>query len=975
MKILKSIVLFFFLICLDQANGQNRFATYGTDESNGYKYTFYENDPLKSRFYTLKNGLTVILSANNTEPRIQTIIATKAGGKNDPATNTGLAHYLEHMLFKGTDKYGTWNYEKEKVFLDKIDELYEQYNQEKDSLKRKEIYAQIDKASLEASKYSIANEFDKMYTSMGAKGTNAFTSEEVTAYINDIPSNQLHKFLEIEEERYRNPVFRLFHTELETVYEEKNIGLDDDGNQQRETLYKDLFKSHAYGTQTIMGKTEHLKNPSLKAIRDYYNTYYVPNNMVMILSGDLDYDLTIEMIDKHFGKMIQKPVPEYKYTIEYPRARPREHTIVGPQAESVLFGYRLRLRNSKERTLLKVVDLLLSNSEAGLIDLNLNKKQKVLYSYCSPQIMKDYSVHYFYGQPNTSQSLLAVKNLLLEQIEKIKNGEFDTSLLKSLIANERVDNMKTFESNAGRAFELLDVFTMGTNYMDFLNVPYQMNQLSKKEIVAFANEHYNQDYCVVYKTIGTPEKKEKIVKPQISNVKLNRDKESTFVKNITSEEVDEINPVYIDYPKEISIGKINNSPLWYVPNKENDLFTLYYVVDLGKYHDKKLPFAMDYLNYIGTDKYTAEEISKKFYSLACSYGVSSGGKESYVYLSGLQENFEEALDLFEHLLNNASPDEHALSNLKQRNIAQRENNKKSKRYLAGALASYARYGKDNPYTYGLSNEELKSLTSSELITKIKELTSFQHKIYYYGPESETTLTKIISSKHDSKSLKSLPKLHEFKEQEQNNKVYFTHYDMVQANINWIGIGDAYNLENSAKIKLFNSYFGEDMSSVVFQNIREAKALAYSTYAAYYEPSDKEKNCGITAFVGTQADKLDDAIKAMNELMKKLPESNTSFEQSKESILSKIRTERINKTSLFFNYANNLKFDIKEDKRHAIYHQIEEMTFDDIKDFHKAWFKNNDFIYAIMGSNEIIKKEQLEKYGEVITLNIDDLLNY
>jgi predicted Zn-dependent peptidase len=970
-----TLLTFITLFLFAPAHAQKRFSTYGSDKSNGYTYKFYENDPLKTRFYTLENGLTVILSVNKAKPRIQTIIATKAGGKNDPETNTGLAHYLEHMLFKGTDKYGTDNFEKEKKYLDKIDALYEEYNREKDSLKRIEIYAQIDKASLNASKYSIANEYDKMLTSMGAKGTNAFTSQEVTAYINDIPSNQLHKFLEIEQERLRNPILRLFHTELEAVYEEKNISLDNDGNLQREQMYRDLFRRHTYGTQTILGKTEHLKNPSLKAIREYFNTYYVPNNMVVILSGDLDYDNTIEMVDKHFGSMVKKEVPEYKFELEYPRAKPREYTITGPQAESVMLGYRLKLRNNKERTLLKVVDLLLSNSEAGLIDLNLNKSQKVLSAYCTPIEMKDYSIHAFVGQPNSGQSLGEVKNLLLSELDKIKKGKFDTSLLKSLIANERVSNMGTFESNSGRAYTHLELFYMGYDYMDYLNIPYEMSQLTKEEIMDFANNYYTQDYCIVNKVQGKSNEREKIVKPVISNVNLNRDKESTFVRDITTEGVEDIEPEFINYEKAIQISTVHKSPLWYVQNKDNELFTLYYVVELGKLHDLKMPFAMDYLNYIGTEKYSAEEISKKFYSLACSYGVSTSGKESYVYLSGLQENFNEALTLFEHLLSNAQADETALKNLKERNIMQRENSKKSKRYLAQALSSYARYGKVNPVTYNLTNDELNQLSSSELISRIKNLTAYKHKIYYYGPENIKSIGMKITEQHVQRSTIALPKIHKFKPLVQENKVYFTNYDMVQASINWIATGDDYSAENSAKIKLFNAYFGQDMSSVVFQNIREAKALAYSTYAVYYEPSEKEDKCGIAAYIGTQADKLDDAISGMNELFKDLPESETSFQQSKESLLTKIRTERINKTSLFFNYANKLKFGFEEDPRHAIFHNVEALEFDDIKDFHKQWFKQNKFVYAIMGSKEKINTKELSKYGEVIYLSIEDLLNY
>src|SRR5690554_2813599 len=264
--------------------------------SNGYTYQYVENDPSGARFYTLKNGLTVILSPSKKEPRIQTYIAVKAGSKTDPATHTGLAHYLEHMLFKGTDKYGSLDWEKEKPLLDKIESLYEEYNSTTDESERKLIYQEIDRVSGQAAKYAIANEYDKIMSGMGAQGTNAFTSVEQTVYTEDIPSNVVDKFLTVQAERFRNPVLRLFHTELEAVYEEKNRSLDSDGSKVFEEMFAQLFPNNNYGKQTTIGTIEHLKNPSLVEIRKYYENYYVPNNMAIIMAGDFNPDDVIKSV-------------------------------------------------------------------------------------------------------------------------------------------------------------------------------------------------------------------------------------------------------------------------------------------------------------------------------------------------------------------------------------------------------------------------------------------------------------------------------------------------------------------------------------------------------------------------------------------------------------------------------------------------------------------------------------------------------
>src|SRR5580698_8068106 len=292
-------------------------------QKNKYAYVTVPNDPTNGRIYTLPNGLTVYISQYKAEPRIQALIATKAGSKFDPHDATGLAHYLEHMLFKGTDKYGTADYAKEKPLLNEIDSLFEQYRHITDTAQRTAMYHKIDSVSQLASHYAIANEYDKMMTAIGSRGTNAFTSVEQTVFQEDIPSNELEPYLQIESDRFQNPEMRLFHTELEAVYEEKNRNLDNDDEKVYEAQNALLFKKHPYGTQTTIGTIHDLKNPSLKDIINYFHTYYVPNNLVMSLSGDVNPDTAIREIDKYFGSYPSKPVPNFD--------PPKEDPITAPE--------------------------------------------------------------------------------------------------------------------------------------------------------------------------------------------------------------------------------------------------------------------------------------------------------------------------------------------------------------------------------------------------------------------------------------------------------------------------------------------------------------------------------------------------------------------------------------------------------------------------------------------------------------------
>ena len=415
-------------------------------------YESVANDPLNARVYTLDNGMKVYLSSYKEAPRVQTSIAVKAGSKNDPADATGLAHYLEHMLFKGTDKFGSLDYEKEKILLEKIENLYEEYRgiSMADTNKRDLIWNQIDSISGEAAKLCIANEYDKMLSGIGAKGTNAYTSNERTVYINDIPSNQIETWLEIEAERFRMPIFRLFHTELETVYEEKNRALDSDGSKMFEALMIGLFPNHQYGTQTTIGTINHLKNPSLKEIRKYYNKYYVPNNMALCMSGDFDYDEVINLVNKHFGSFERKEDPKFNVISEEKINEPKIIDVYGPEAERLYVGYRLNGADSEDANLLRMVDMVLSNTSAGLIDINVNQAQKAVGAGCFPYILNDYSIHGFYASPTSGQSLENVKDVLISQLDEIKRGNFPDWILDAIISDLKLEQIKKYESNNGR---------------------------------------------------------------------------------------------------------------------------------------------------------------------------------------------------------------------------------------------------------------------------------------------------------------------------------------------------------------------------------------------------------------------------------------------------------------------------------------------------------------------------------------------
>lgn len=948
-------------------------------ESAGYKYRYVENDPSQSRFYTLPNGLTVILSAKHDEPRVQSYIAVKAGSKTDPANHTGLAHYLEHMLFKGTDQFGTLDYAKEKPLLDIIDGLYEDYNHTNDEEKRTIIYRKIDSVSNEAAKFAIANEYDKLVASIGAKGSNAFTSFEQTVYLEDIPSNAIDKYLAIQAERFRNPVFRIFHTELEAVYEEKNISLDSDSRKLFEKVFSSLFQNHNYGLQTPIGTVEHLKNPSLLEIRKYFENYYVPNNMGIIMVGDFNMDEMIAKIDANFGYMKPKTVTPYTFKPEPTRNSPTIGKVIGPEPGRVMVGYRLPGSHSEDAQLLELVGSILTNGTAGLIDLNLVQQQKLLAGYGFPYVLQDYSMLILLGMPTEGQSLEQVKDLLIGQINALKNGDFSNDLIASISNNTKKSNLMVFDSYSSLANNLMESFTTNIDWASQLQFDENITQITKEDIIRFANQYLNEDYVVIYKEQGEDENKIQVDKPNITPVEVNREAQSDFFKTIAAMPENKIMPQWLDYDQDIQKGKVGKYELLSVQNQSNDLFNLYYHYETGSHADLKLSYAAQYLDYLGTNKHSAKEIKEAFYQLASNYGVNVNTEETFIYLSGLQENFEATLKLFNDLIQYAEADEAALEAFKARILTARANNKEDKGMIMRGLNSYAEYGPDNPFNYDLSNEEIQALTSTELLTALRNLLNYDHKVLYYGPVANKHISKKIAQLHKApKKWMPLPEIKEFKqlsEDGQGSKVYFAQYPMVQAEVSFLRNAGTYNESLAPTIQLFNEYFGGGMGSIVFQSIRESKALAYSTYSFFRTASRPNRDNTVMAYVGTQADKFQAAVDAMHELFEELPSSQKGFSTSKNSIVKKMETDRVIKQNILFNYLNAQRFQRNYDIRKIVHDQVPGLTFNDLVQFHANNFKNKSFIYCIVADDEVLSQETMSKYGPVKELSLEEIFGY
>ncbi|MCE4066616.1 insulinase family protein [Chryseobacterium gleum] len=943
-------------------------------DKNHYEYITVTHDENNVRIYTLKNGLKVFLAQNFDAPRIQTFIPVRTGSNNDPADNTGLAHYLEHMMFKGTSKIGTQNWEKEKELLDQISALYEEHKAEQNPEKKKEIYKKIDEISQEASQYTIANEYDKAISSLGASGTNAHTWFDETVYKNNIPNNELEKWLKIEKERFSEIVLRLFHTELESVYEEFNRAQDNDTRLVSYELMDALFPTHPNGQQTTLGKPEHLKNPSMKAIHKYFDEYYVPNNYAMVLVGDLDFEKTIRLIDQYFGTLPYKELPKKNPAIEQPLTGIVTRTVKSPTTPRTQIAWRTESYGTREAMLADIAANILSNrGEAGLLDLHINQTQKMLWAQAFSVGLRQYGYFSIVAVPKETQTLEEAKNMVLDEIELIKKGDFPDWMLPAIINDFKLQRMKGLETAEGLATTLYDSYIKGRTWEQELNEMDEYASFTKEDVVNFANDFFRENYVVVNKEKGVNDKLIRVENPGITPVKINRDVQSEFLKEILADKTEDIKPEFIDYQKEIITDQLNGKKLSFVKNKYNDIAQLHFIFPMGSDHDRDLGISTQLLQYLGTDTLSPEELKKEFFKIGISNDFKTTNDQLTISLSGLEENIEKGIDLLQHWMHDVKPDQEIYNQFIGTVLENHQAVKKDKNRIITALNNYTKLGSNSRFTDVISKEELENSNAEVFTDRMKKLFKYPYQVFFYGKDFEN-FKEYIGRYVEPESLQ-IPDAKEYPEPATGGNVNFINYDMVQMEMSKIGKGNEVNPNHFGKINVFNEYFGRGLSSIVFQEIRESKSLAYSAYVSYAANSELNHPDYVTTYIGTQPDKLMIAVDTLNELMTELPEVPIQFENAKNAALKQIASTRVTRNNIFFNTLRLRKLNIYHDFRKDIYEQIQSLKFEDIKHFYHTEIKPVQFNTAIIGKKENLDMEAVNKMGTFKEVSLKDIFGH
>ncbi len=940
--------------------------------------TFAQMAPqLKVKKFTLENGLTVYLNEDHSKPEVFGAVVVKAGSKNDPKEFTGTAHYFEHMMFKGTDKIGTLNWPAEKVYLDSMSVLYDSLSVTKNEVARNAILMHINKISIAASEFAVPNETDIILQNIGGTGLNAYTSLEQTVFFNSFPSNQLEKWMTIYAERFRNPVFRLFQSELETVYEEKNMYSDNAFSNLFEQFSKSLYKNHPYGQQTTIGTTESLKNPRISKMMEFYKTNYVANNMALILSGDIYSEAITPLIKKYFGNWKSGIVPQYPVYEEKP-FNGRELVVkkLTPVKVGIL-AYRTVPNKHKDELILDICAEILNNEgQTGLFD-KLVSDNKLLAANAEAMKGNDLGSMLIIIVPKIiGQSLEKAEKLVVEQIGNLKKGNFSDTLLDAIKLNYRKGVDQRFESSQGRSMMLISAFSEGREWEDYLNESAEVDKITKEDIIRVANQYFTENYLAFFSKMGFP-KKDKITKPNWAPViPKNTEKKSEFAQQLNNIPDTKIEPRYIDFNKDLTISSIKPGiDFYYTPNPINTIFSLTIKYKIGSYSNPAYQQMSSYLNYIGTRDKSIQEFRKALQNIGATFKVWSSANYIQISIDGFDSKLEPTLKLIAEFMTLAKADNKQLDKLVDEAKMEYKTTKADAESMGNVLYSYSTFKEKSPYLNHLSIKETKKLKGEQLIALFKEVMQYECEIHYVGKlsidEVKTTIGNTLPF-----AITPKPAIYtEYPVAEIDQPLIYIYNDpkALQSKIMFWCNGEIPTEEEKAKLNGFNEYFGSGMSSLVFQEIREFRSLSYSAYAYYANRFLKSNKGYLFAGMGTQSDKTIEGVQAMTDLIKNMPQKPDRMESIKKGLIQAIHTQNPN-----FRYlsetVSSWKFQgYNSDPRKYRMSIYDNLQFKDIVTMYEKFIKGKPIVITITGNMKKVDLNELAKFGKIIKMKEKQIL--
>jgi predicted Zn-dependent peptidase len=882
-------------------------------------------------------------------------------------------------MFKGTNQIGTVNYAEEKVYLDSIEQLYDQLGESSDDMKRAAIQKEINRISLKAAEFAVPNEFNKILDEMGGTGTNASTSMEFINYYNSFPSNQIEKWLEVYSHRFIDPVFRLFQSELETVYEEKNMSMDDPIQRMLEKYMADFYRNSPYGQQTILGSVEHLKNPSLSKMTDYFNTYYVANNMALVLSGDFDSESIKPIIQEKFGRWRSGTVPE-DLKLEEQAFRGRELTTVRMTPIKLgLLGYRTIPKNHEDELKVEVISNLLSNyASTGLLDELVNDNKILMAMPMHDQYTELGGYYIIYVPKIIGQSLSAAEELIMEQMNKLNAGDFSDELLEGVKTELRIDYEMNLEDMRWRTYAIMDAFLYGIPWEKYLAAPDEIDQITKEDIVAVAGRYLGNNRLVFHSKMGFP-KKPKLEKPPYGAVESsNSENRSAYADRIEQMPVIEMDPKFIDFDEDVKISTLQKGVSSFVSkNPINSVFTLSLKYGKGSKNDPMVDQASSIVSYASPSDMDYLEFKQQLQLLGGDLYAYNDLSYTTLEITGLEENLREILHLTNELITKYFIEEKQLEKLVQEIKFEKKYEKKDLRTKSNALGQFALYGNQSDFLSRLDEDAIKALTTNDLVDKFNEISGHEYEVHYCGQLKPAEFNRIYLEEMTipENLTPSKGKL------EKNRSIYGENTILVlndkkaiQSHINIYVEGGVNDRKSRIRMQGFNNYIDGSMSSILFQEIREFRSLAYGVSGNYRASFHFSEPGYFRGWLSTQSDKTLDAIQVFQSILSDLPSKPERMESIRKTL-----TLSINASQPTFRQKSNvvssyLEQGYKEDPRKAGYESYKTMEFSEIESFYEQNLEGKPWLVTIVGDVKRIDMDELARYGKVNVVKVNQLFN-
>lgn len=934
---------------------------------------------LQVKEYILGNELTIWLNEDHSQPKIFGAVVVKAGAKDCP--NTGIAHYFEHMMFKGTDKIGTTNYKAEKILLDNIADKYDILAETEDPEQRAQLQKVINDLSVRAAEYVIPNEFDRLISRYGGTKLNAGTSYDYTLYFNTFSPQYIAQWAEINSERLMNPVFRLFQSELETVYEEKNMYGDAMANMAIEKITERYFYPHPYA-YPIIGSAENLKNPRLSEMRRFFEKYYVASNMGLILSGDFHSEEVMPILSSTFGRL-RTGNPPRREVVALPPFKGKEKVKVRIPMTFVkilAMGFRGVPANHPDQVALNVAVSLLNNSNGtGFLD-KLTVEHKVMGAMAINQSMNEAGILGLLVFPKfLFQSYGAAEKLVWQQIKRVQQGDFSEETFRSLKLEQKREYASKLEDIHSRAEVMMRIFSQGKSWQDYLDEVKRIDALTRADVIAVAKKYFTENYLYVTKETGRYPKLA-LPKPNYAPIiPKNADASSDYVKQLERIPARETTPHFLDFEQDVYREQLTPLVTLYVtPNSVNDIFSLTLCHGVGKLERKELAKLAAYLPFVATESMSFEAFRSKLQELGSTLLFDVTDTDFRIMLNGFDSHLTETLTLLGDFMRHAKPDEKKLRQLIDEEKVVEKSLFHSSEHVADMLLEKVMYGDASRYLTKLSLGELKKLKGKQLIQCFQEIRRVACDVHYCGtlPEEEVAEAirlclpieevQVPSNWFYNRSLQhhERPTIYLMEMKEVTQSVIYAYMYLEPLS----GQRD-YHLA-----RLFNSYFGGDMSSLMFQEIREFRSYAYEVSARLKHPplNHVEYPASFVMRLATQADKTVDAMEVLESLVRDMPQRPDRVESVKRTIRNWVNNEYPSSRSLSLKIAKFLHEGYQSDPNKDYVEVIEPMRMEEIMDFYEHHVQGGQLVYAIVGNSKQMDLSRLARFGEIIRVKKKDI---